>query len=160
MILRRISSIEKRPGPLKNVRTKIVRYIRASSLTASGSPACMMNTATHMVKIMGIRHRRNKAPSMKPKQHAISANIASQNDKVLPILNGSGNFSAVSLNMTHLATPWLRNSVPKTIRTARSMMEYAIGTRGSLNSKSFTFMIILFFVKTRKSRKGLFKAVF
>ena len=123
----------------------------------------MMNTATHMVKIMGIRHRRNKAPSMKPKQHAISANIASQNDKVLPILNGSGNFSAVSLNMTHLATPWLRNSVPKTIRTARSMMEYAIGTRGSLNSKSFTFcvdMTILFFVRTRKKHKGLLEALF
>ena len=154
IIWRNISSMEKRPGPLKNISTNMVRYISANSFMASGSPAWITSKATHMVNIIGIRHSRNNAPRINPMLHTTSANMTSQNDKVAPIPKGSGNLSVASLNAAHLATPWLRYIAPKTMRAARSITEYAIGRRGSLKRKFLIFSIIysriiaLFFLTT------------
>ena len=76
----------------------------------------------HMVKIIGMRHSLNRAPRMKPKEQATSANITSQNERVLPIPNGSGNISIASLNAIHLAMPWLINNAPNTTRAARNFL--------------------------------------
>ena len=52
------ASTEKRPGPVKNMRENITRYISASSFVANGSSAWTINVATAIVIIIGMRHRR------------------------------------------------------------------------------------------------------
>ena len=126
IILPRMPSIENLPGPLMYMSTKIVRYISAGSTVISGSPACITNTATHMVNIIGIRHRRNSAPSMNPNEQIISAKSTSQNDIVPPMPMGSGNVSVISLKSSHLAMPWLIKRNPNIMRAANSMADCTV----------------------------------
>ena len=74
----------------------MVRYISDSSLTANESPACIIKNAMHIVKIIGIRQRRNNEPNINPSVHKISAKSTSQRDRVPPNPMGSGNAWGVS----------------------------------------------------------------
>lgn len=57
---------------------------------------------------------------MTPTEQIISAKMTSSNDIVLPTPRGSGNVIAIFSNAAHLATPWLINISPITIRAVRS----------------------------------------
>ena len=75
--------------------TKSVRYISDNSFAVNGSPACITKKAIHIVKIIGMRHRRKNAPSIKPIEQTISAKSTSHSDRTLPKPKGSGNDSGV-----------------------------------------------------------------
>lgn len=124
-----------------NMSKNIVRYMSESSFVANGSLEWITKNATSMVKIIGIRQRRNSAPSMNPKVHTTSAKSTSQNDMVSPIFKGSGNACVMSLNVVHFAMPWLRNMKPKIMRTRNNNSERADDDDGSLNRKFFTFFV-------------------
>ena len=135
--LDRMLSIENFPGPMMYININIVRYIIAGSTLTRGSPACITKTAMHIVKIIGIRHRRNSAPSIKPNEHNISANSTSQNDTSPPIPIGSGNVSAISLNIIHFAMPWLMNRNPNTMRAHNRMAENAAELLSDSRNRKF-----------------------
>ena len=112
-----------------------------------------MKKATHMVNIMGIRLRRNKAPSMKPIEQNISANSTNHNERVLPMPIGSGNVSAKPTKAFHFAIPWFKNRKPNIRRATNSMMDLPAEESGSWNRKRLIFSLYItcgvLFVKHR-----------
>ena len=126
-----------------NSRAKIVRYISEGSFTANESPMWMMKKAMHIVNIIGMRQRRNRAPRMKPNEHTISANSTSHNDRELPIPMGSGNVSGNSLYACIFAIPCDRNRAPKMMRAKSNTTDFVDDVTGSLNSDFSNFLYII-----------------
>ena len=123
--------MENLPGPVMNSNAKIARYMSDSSFTLRGSPACITKSAMHMVNIIGIRHRRNNAPSTKPIEQRISANNTNHSDRVLPIPIGSGNVNGASPYVCILAIPCERNMKPNIMRAMSITKEFADDDTGS-----------------------------
>ena len=136
-------SIEYFPDPVIYSRVNMVRNMSEGSFAASVSPEWIMNNATHMVNIMGMRQRRNRAPSMNPTEQTISANSTSHNERLLPMPIGSGNVSAKPTKASHFAMPWFRNRKPNIRRASNSMMDLPADDSGSWNKKRLIFSLYI-----------------
>lgn len=91
LVSRKAMSNEKNPGPVKNIKRNTVRYNIGSSLSYIDPPACITNITMHMANIIGMRQKRNRIPSMRPRLHITSAKITRMSDTSLPSDRGSGN---------------------------------------------------------------------